>query len=141
MANIGALLKSEITRLARKEVKAQTDALRKSAVASRRDIAALKRQAADLQRQLASVTKVSDRTKSTEVTEPTKARFSAKGLKSHRAKLGLSAGDYGRLAGVSGQSVYNWEAGKAVPRQSQVVALLALRGLGKREAIARLEQM
>lgn len=141
MANIGTLLKSEITRLARKEVKAQTDALRKSGASYRRDIAALKRQVMDLQRQLAAVAKTNKRTQSPESAETTKVRFSAKGLKSHRAKLGLSANDYGRLAGVSGQSVYGWETGKTVPRQSQVAALAALRGLGKREAIARLEKM
>lgn len=141
MANIATLLKSEITRLARKEVKAQTDALRKSGASYRRDIAALKRQVTDLQRQFAAVAKTSKRTIQAESAESTKVRFSAKGLKSHRAKLGLSAEDYGRLAGVSGQSIYNWESGKATPRQAQVAALAALRGLGKREAVTRLEQM
>lgn len=140
MASIATLLKSEITRLARKEVKAQTDALRKSSASYRRDIAALKRQVSDLQRQLASVVRASKRAAPSESTEKAKVRFSAKGLKSHRAKIGLSAGDYGRLAGVSGQSVYGWETGKTVPRQSQVAALAALRGLGKREALRLLEQ-
>lgn len=140
MANIGTLLKSEITRLARKEVKAQIDALRKSGASYRRDIAALKRQVTDIQRQLAAAGRASRRPTPSKSTESAKVRFSGKGLKSHRAKLGLSASDYGRLAGVSGQSVYGWETGKTVPRQSQVAALAALRGLGKREAVARLEQ-
>ncbi|WP_084073273.1 helix-turn-helix domain-containing protein [Noviluteimonas dokdonensis] len=138
MPNIATLLKSEITRLARKEVKAQTDALRKSGASYRRDIAALKRQVTDLQRQLAAATRSSKRATPSESAETTKVRFSTKGLKSHRAKLGLSAGDYGRLAGVSGQSVYNWEDGTTIPRPSQVAALAALRGMGKREAIAQL---
>jgi DNA-binding transcriptional regulator YiaG len=140
MPNIGSILKAEITRLARKEVKAQTDQLRKSSALYRRDIAALKRQVTDLQRQLAAVSKTSKRAQPVESTEFTKARFSAKGLKTHRARLGLSAGDYGRLAGVSGQSIYGWEQGKTVPRQPQVAALAALRGLGKREATARLNR-
>lgn len=140
MANIATLLKSEITRLARKEVKIQTEALRKSGALYRRDIAALKRQVTDLQRRMAVANRASKRVTPSESAETTTARFSAKGLKSHRFKLGLSAGEYGRLAGVSGQSIYNWEAGKATPRHSQVGALAGLRGLGKREAIARLEQ-
>ncbi|MCC8363612.1 helix-turn-helix domain-containing protein [Lysobacter sp. A6] len=139
MANIATLLKSEITRLARKEVKAQIEALRKSGASYRRDIAALKRQVTDIQRQLAVATRSSKRAAPSESTESAKVRFSAKGLKSHRAKLGLSAGDYGRLAGVSGQSVYGWETGKTMPRASQVAALAALRGLGKREAMALLK--
>ena len=63
------------------------------------------------------------------------ARFSAKGLKTLRAKLGLSAADFGRLAGVSGQSVYNWEAGKAKPQRAQLAALHPLRSMGKRSAM------
>ena len=141
MPNIGTVLKTEITRLARKEVRGEVTALRKASAGYRRDIAALKRQVTDLQRQLAAVMRTSKRTQPVESTESTKARFSATGLKTHRAKLGLSAGDYGRLAGISGQSVYNYEAGKSVPRQSQVAALAALRGLGKREALARLDSM
>lgn len=141
MTSLGAMLKSEITRLARKEVRAQMEALKKTSSPPRRDIAALKRQVTDLQRQLAATVRTSNRVQPAESSESTKARFSAKGLKSHRTKLGLSAGDYGRLAGVSGQSIYNWEADKTVPRQSQIAALAALRGIGKREAMTRLNDM
>lgn len=141
MPNIGALLKSEITRLARREVRAECAALRKASAGYRRDIAALKRQVTDLQRQIAASNRVSKRAQPAKSTKSTKARFSAKGLKSHRAKLGLSAGDYGQLAGVSAQSIYNYEAGKAAPRQSQIASLAALRVLGKREAMARLASM
>jgi DNA-binding transcriptional regulator YiaG len=138
MPNIGALLKSEITRLARKEIRGEVASLRKAGAGYRRDIAALKRQIADLQR---SANRRSRRAESADSTQSTKMRFSAKGMKSHRAKLGISAGDYGRLAGVSAQSIYNYETGKATPRQAQVAALLAVRSLGKREAMARLESM
>lgn len=141
MPNIAYLLKSEITRLARKEVKALTDPIRKSNAAYRRDIAALKRQVADLKRQVVRTSRTRDTSPSPTTPEGTKTRFAAKGLKSHRARLGLSAGDYGRLAGVSGQSIYGWESGKTVPRQSQIDTLAALRGLGKRGALARLESM
>jgi DNA-binding transcriptional regulator YiaG len=138
MPNIGVLLKSEITRLARKEIRGEVASLRKAGAGYRRDIAALKRQIADLQR---SANRRSRRAESADSTQSTKMRFSAKGMKSHRAKLGISAGDYGRLAGVSAQSIYNYETGKATPRQAQVAALLAVRSLGKREAMARLESM
>jgi DNA-binding transcriptional regulator YiaG len=140
MPNIGALLKSEITRLARKEIRGEVASLRKAGAGYRRDIAALKRQIADLQRQM-SANRRSRRAESADSTQSTKMRFSAKGMKSHRTKLGMSAGDYGRLAGVSAQSIYNYETGKATPRQAQVAALLAVRSLGKREAMARLESM
>ena len=140
MANFAALLKSEITRLARKELKAQLQPLRKANGAQRHDIAALKRQLTDVQRQLAKATKASPVASPVAGTEAP-ARFSAKGLQSHRARLGLSAGDYGALAGVSAQSIYNWERGKARPRASQAVALAEVRRLGKRAALARLEDV
>ena len=56
-------------------------------------------------------------------------------------KLGLSAKDYGKLVGVSGLSIYNWESEKTRPRDSQLAKIVAVRGMGKREALKRLEQM
>lgn len=137
MANFSALLKGEIARLARKEVKTFIEPLRKANAAQRQQLVALKREVMELRRAV--------RTKQTKVmadvdaATTTLSRFSAKGLKSSRAKLGLSAGDFGKLIGASGQSVYNWEVGKSVPRASQREKLAALRGIGKREAQRRLE--
>ncbi len=68
-------------------------------------------------------------------------RFSPKWLKAHRQKLGLSQEDYGKLAGVSGLTIYNWENGKTKPRQQQLAGWAAIRGPGKREALKRLELM
>lgn len=140
MANLSSVLKSEITRLARKEVKGAVDALRKANSAHRRDIAELKRQISSLQRELKASTRAAEPV--TEAGEtPRRTRFVAGGLKALRARLGLSASEFGRLIGASGQSVYNWEAGKAVPRSNQQAALASVRSLGKREAARRLEAM
>ena len=68
-------------------------------------------------------------------------RFSAKGLHSQRNRLGLSATDFGRLLGVSPQTIYNWEQEAAHPRSEQLGKLAALRGIGKREAGERLKQL
>jgi len=68
----------------------------------------------------------------------TKFRFVAKGLRSQRARLGLSADEYAKLVGVSAQSIYNWEHGHATPRPAQVAAIARLRSIGKREARAQL---
>ena len=139
MANIGTVLKQEITRLARKEAKAAIEPLRKASATARRDVAALKREVADLQRQLRTARRAPAAAPAEAGDAPT--RFSAKGLKSLRARTGLSAADFGRLAGVSGQSIYGWEAGKTTPGPKQRAALAGLRGLGKREALRRLEAL
>lgn len=137
--NLASALKSEITRLARKEQKTESIALRKAVAQHRSDIASLKRRIADLERLVKQLSKAA-KTEQSEPAEPEggRVRFSAKGLASHRQKLGLSADQYGSLIGVSGQSIYKWEAEKATPRAAQLAKLVSIRGLGKREAAARL---
>ena len=135
MPNLSTLLKAEITRLARKEVRASIDRLHKAASTHRSDIAALKRRVHALEQELkraqrgakvAAAATTPDR-------EETKLRFSPKSLISQRRRLGLSAADCGLLFGTTGQAVYNWEAGKARPRATHIAALAALRKLGKRQ--------
>ena len=50
----------------------------------------------------------------------------------------LASTNYGKLLGVSGLSIYNWEQGKARPRKSSADAWVAIRRIGKREAAKRL---
>ena len=51
----------------------------------------------------------------------------------------MSAANYAKLVGVSPLTIYNWEQGKTRPRKEQLAALVAVRGIGKREALAKLE--
>jgi len=160
MANLASALKEEIGRLARKEIRQQTAGTSKTVTQCERDIAALKRQMEDLQRKLSSLrtqdaprqtaskkkssTKAATKKQAAAAAsgsgqQSSRARFSAKGLKANRERLGLSADNYGKLVGVSGLSIYNWEQGKARPRESSIAALMTIRGIGKREAAKRLE--
>lgn len=146
MPNIAAVLKDEIARIARKEVRAQTEDLRKSTAQYRAHIAALRRRVDELERQLRRATKGAGRSAppaadDDEASDGPQRRFSAKRLAAQRQKLGLSAADFATLLGVSGQSVYKWEHGEARPRAKQLEAIAALRGIGKREAAQRLEKM
>lgn len=144
MPNIATVLKEEIARVCRKEIRQQVEPLRKVSAAYRREIAALKRKVAALERQAAVLEKQAAKTvRETTAAEPDRPmRFVAKGLVSLRARLGLSAGDFGLLmGGISDQSIYNWEKGKSTPQKKQLAALASLRGLGKREAAARLETL
>lgn len=143
MPNIAAVLKEEITRLARKEVKAQVSALKKSSAQHRRDLAALKRENAALSKKVARLTKqlsnAKDSADSTEE-ETSEIRFSPAWVSKHREKLGLSAADYASLVGVSHLTIYNWEHGRTRPQRRQLEAWAEVRKLGKREAWARLEE-
>ncbi len=143
MANLTQVLKSEIARLARKEVKQEMASVRKAATQHRRDIAELKRQIKDLQKRISKLkTQQGKPSKSVQVEseEGERFRFSAKGLRSHREKLGISAADYATLVGVSAQTIYLWEREKTRPRRSQMPAVAAVRKLGVREAQRRLEE-
>jgi len=143
MANFTKALQEEITRLARKQVRTETDGLRRASAQYRRDVAAMKRQLTDLQRTVAFLRKQEGRrvaAPEAELSATDKSlRFSPVWLRKHREKLALSAEDYGKLVGVSGQSIYMWEHEKSKPRQAQIAKLVAVRGLGKREAERRLE--
>lgn len=140
MPNINAAINEQIRRLARREITANTKTIKKATAHYRRDIAALKRQVAQLVKLVGILQKALPQqptlTAPTEIIE--KVRLRIDGLKAHRARLGLSAAEYGKLMGVSGQTIYHWEMGKSKPRRSQLPAIVAVRGIGKREAMQRL---
>lgn len=143
MANFAMALKAEMSRVARKELRAETLLLKKATRAHRTEIAALKRRTQMLENQLRRLSKIVTTAAVDDVqTRPgPRLRFSAKGLAAQRRRLGLSAHDCGLLVGTSGQSVYNWEDGKALPRAKHLPAIAALRSLGKKEALARLASL
>ncbi len=143
MANIASVLKEEITRLARKELKSETESLKKASVQYRSEIAALKRRTASLEQQLSRLEKTASRNAVVQVNpeEGTKARFTAKGFKTLRQRLGLTAEAIGALLGVSAQTIYNWEAGNTCPREQQMVRIVMLRGMGKRDVDAIMQNL
>ena len=143
MPNIATILKHEISRVARREVRGETQSLKKAAGAHRAEIAALKRRTHALEQQLRRLSRISAKLAPADENEASSdtRRFSAKGLASQRKRLGLSAHDCGLLLGVSGQSIYNWEEGKARPRAKHLPAVAALRTLGKKAATAHLESL
>lgn len=142
MPNIASVLKEEIARVARKEVRSDTQPLKKSSASHRSDIAALKRRIAALEQMVKRLGKQAGAKIAPAEAEPLAGgfRFSASGLMAQRKRLGLSAAEAGKLLGVSDQSVYKWENGKTRPRASQFAAIAALRGLSKKQAAARLAE-
>lgn len=139
MPNVNAVLNEQIRRLSRREITAGTKVLKKVTARYRTDIATLKRQVAALVKAVSVLQKqMPSQTPTPKANEVQKARLRIDGLKAHRARLGLSAAEYGKLLGVSSQTVYHWEAGKSKPRRNQLPAIVAVRGIGKREALQRL---
>ena len=150
MPNIASVFKAEITRLARKELRENSDGLRKAVATHRTEIASLKRRIQALEGLVRKLAKgqgaVPARARSaapSDAGESNQAglRFRAKGMAATRQRLGLSAADFALLVGTTGQTIYAWEAGKAKPRPEALAAIAALRGIGKREAETRLASL
>ena len=144
MSSFADQLKSEVARIARKEVRSENRALKKANAQYRADIAALRRRLQELERAVARLGKVSAKSSArssapdAQATAAPSLRFRVAGFANLRKKLGLSAAEMGQLIGVSAQSIYHWETGKARPRASQLAAIAAVRKLGKREVAVRL---
>jgi DNA-binding transcriptional regulator YiaG len=137
-------LKSEIARVARKELKDELQALRKVTTSHRSEIAALKRQVKSLANALKAATKTSKAgsKKSQAADEPAAApgiRYSATRLAALRNKFGITQGQMASLLGVSYLSVHKWEAGAAKPRAAQLQKIALASKMGKRDVMRQLQ--
>jgi len=145
MTTLAIALKDEIRRLARKEIKAQTGRTARAVAQYRREIARLKRQQRDNEKKLAFLAAQTSKSIASPKIAAESAngdsRFSARSVRAQRRRTGLSAADYAKLVGVSPLTIYNWEHNKSRPRQGQFAALIKLRGLGKRGALAKLDMV
>lgn len=142
MPNIAVLLRSEISRLARKELRAEIEPLKKACADQRNKLASLRKQILACEKALKAASRGTGRRAAVEsdaAESGQKLRFSAKGFASHRQRLGISAADMAKLLGVSQLSVYKWESGKTRPRAKQIESIAEVRKLGKREVSKRLE--
>lgn len=150
MPNIATVFKAEITRLARRELRGNSENLKKAVAAQRSEIASLKRRVQALEAMVKRLAKAAGadqrgpRTaaaQESDASDSSSLRFRAKGMAANRKRLGLSAADFGLLVGATGQSIYAWETGKTKPRPQALAAIAALRGIGKREVEARLASL
>jgi hypothetical protein len=83
MPNLGSVLKQEIARIARREIRAQTNAAKKATTQHRRHIAFLRRRIDDLEKRVAALAGVRAKAPSTASAETanTDVRFVAKGVR------------------------------------------------------------
>ena len=140
MPNIMTALKSEISRLARKEAKSVVAPVKKASANYRGLIAGLRKQIDALQNEVAALKRsVPKAEKALAAAQEPQGRFwiTGKGVKTLRKKLGLTQVLFGKLVGVSLPTVGNWEGadGKVdIRRKATVARLQAVRGMGKKQA-------
>src|SRR5204863_7484081 len=98
MSNIASVLKEEISRVARKEIRRETSSLKKSSTTYRSEIAALKRRLEELERQLRRGSRGGERAVPAAANEDSVSpgtRFSARSMASQRKRLRLAAAESG----------------------------------------------
>lgn len=137
MPAMEAKLKSDMTRIARKEARLLIAPLLKRIATQKKEIVELKRGRAIQPR---AGDQVGRKPRAPSQVSLHKARdwFSSAALVDLRSHLELSAAELGLLVGSSAWSIYNWESGKT-PNADFVVKLASLRKIGKRRARQLLE--
>jgi DNA-binding transcriptional regulator YiaG len=136
MGKMEQTLKSEITRLAKKQMRAtylplarDVRNLKRTVSALRKTVVVLARLGAEFQAQQAA-----ERAKLAAAPEEMEvARISPLLIKKLRKRLKITQGELATLVGVSTSAVGSWEYGNAKPEGHNREALVALRKLGKRE--------
>ena len=140
MPNIMSALKSEISRLARREAKQVVAPVKKVSANYRGLIAGLRKQIGVLQSEVAAIKRAAPKAeKALAAAQEPAGRFwfTGKGVRALRKRLGLTQAQFGKLVGVSVPTVVNWEGskGKASIRLKAAIARLqAIRGMGKKQA-------
>jgi DNA-binding transcriptional regulator YiaG len=131
-------LKAEITRLARREIRKELEPVKRVNAAQRGLIANLRRDVTALQREVSRLQRQLDRAEPAAEEVPEQAFWiSGRGVVSLRKRLGLTQAEMAGLAGVSTQSVVNWEKieGKIPFRQQEtLLKLKEIRSMSKSKA-------
>jgi DNA-binding transcriptional regulator YiaG len=144
MPNVAKLLKDEICRLAKKELKSATSSLKRDVVRLKRTAAEFKRALAQMKRENSRLLKQAKRAGKDAPQVPeeivARARVTGKMIRSVRLRLGLSQAELAKLLGVTDVSVYQWEhkPGRLTFRGDTKREFLAIRGLTKKEVAERL---
>lgn len=145
MSNLSQVLKAEIVRLSRKEIKAFSKPIRGATVYLRKTVSELKKKIAVLEaenKRLLSYHKTS-RQPQVPLEVAKKARVTSRGIRILRRKLGISQDALAQLLGVSSQAVYAMEhkQGRIRLRPATLSHLISVRGMGKREVKKTLEEI
>jgi DNA-binding transcriptional regulator YiaG len=141
MAKIEVIIKSEIMRLAKREVRAVFRPLKREVWEMRTKVSNLSKGMASLNRVTKELHLEEVKPKLEATPEEIKAsRLTPERIQGLRKKLGISQRELGILIGSSTGAVLSWEKGKFRPMGEKKAALVAVRKLKKREVKKLLAQ-
>ncbi len=132
-------LQTEISRLARREIKKELDPVKRVNASQRRLIANLRRDMNELQREVAKLNRELGKAAPSEISEESEPKFriTGKGIASLRKRLGLTQAEFAKLAGASTPSVVKWEKHEGrIPfrRKETITRMQTIRGMNKTAA-------
>ncbi len=145
MPDIASVLKEEMRRLARSEVKKEIAPLKKRIQALRKTIAQQREHTAKLEKKISQA--AGRAAKTPDVAAPiageqvSSARITVASIRAQRKRLRLSQREMGLLLDVSSMAISRWELGQAKPRGKNRDAFIVLRGMGRPQAKERLEEL
>ena len=143
MGKVEEIIKSEIVRLARKEVRKVSRPLGRDLRSLKSVVSQLRRTVLGLQRITTSQKKELQKGKAVLEAPPEEvkeSRFSPRLIRSLRKHLGITQKELAILTGVSVGAAHLWEIGQFKPSMKKKAVMVALRKLGRREVRKLLEE-
>ena len=134
MGKLESTIKSEIQRLAKREIRSTFIPLRREVKAMRLRLSSLSKNFSVLDRLAKEqMQKVPEKGLEASPEEVKASRLTPERIRRFRNKLGISQRELGILTGATIGAVLSWEKGKFKPRGEKKAALVALRKLRKRK--------
>jgi len=143
MGKMESTIKSEIQRLAKREIRKTSASLAQDIRQLKNKVIQLRKTVSLLERSLAYQKKSPGLKRGileASLEEVKASRFSPRLFRSLRSHLGISQRELALLIGVSLGAVHQWEAGKFRPKEEKKKVLVALRKLGRQEVRRLLEE-
>ena len=143
MGKVEGIIKSEIVRLARREIRKISVPLGRDVWFLKSAVSRLRKAVLTLQRITASQQKELEKRKVPLEASPEEikvSRFSPRLIRSLRGHLGITQRELATLTGVTVGAAHHWESGKVKPNMEEKAVMVALRKLGRREVRKLLEE-
>ena len=143
MGKIESVMREEIARLAKKEIRASVVPLKKEVTKLRLRVSQLEKRLNVLDREASRVIQAENKKLgklSAGEDEVKSARINGKWVQTLRQKLNVSQNELAQLLGISVSGVRTWEYDISKPRGKNREALVALRKLGRRDVKRMLDE-
>jgi DNA-binding transcriptional regulator YiaG len=143
MGKLEGTIKSEIVRLAKREMRKTSVPLRRNLRLLKKTVSQIRRAVLALKRSTAYQQKELKKRKMPLEAPPEevkKSRFSPRLIRSLRKSLGITQKELAILTGVTVGAAHQWEIGKFKPKGEKKAVMVALRKLGRRDVRKLLEE-